>query len=74
MQEEGRFIFAMQWIFDVEFDCICWISSSVIFILVMQERERERYVESKIFLNELEIRFSNCDFGIKKGFDGKLRI
>lgn len=37
-------------------------------------RERERYVESKIFLNELEIRFSNCDFGIKKGFDGKLRI
>lgn len=39
-----------------------------------RERERERYVESKIFLNELEIRFSNCDFGIKKGFDGKLRI
>lgn len=38
------------------------------------KRERERYVESKIFLNELEIRFSNCDFGIKKGFDGKLRI
>lgn len=41
MQEEGRFIFAMQWIFDVEFDCVCWISSSVIFILVMQERERD---------------------------------
>lgn len=64
MQEEGHFIFAMQWIFDVEFDCVCWISSSVIFILVMQERER--YVESKIFLNELEIRFSNCDFDKKR--------
>lgn len=49
MQEEGRFIFAMQWIFDVEFDCVCWISSSVIFILVMQEREREICRKQDIF-------------------------
>lgn len=45
MQEEGRFIFAMQWIFD----CVCWISSSVIFILVMQEREREICRKQDIF-------------------------